>query len=37
MEDDMYNGYVLPKGSWVIGNIWLVPNSMYCPLWRHTS
>jgi hypothetical protein len=24
MEDDEYNGYFLPKGSWVIGNIWLV-------------
>ena len=22
MEDDEYNGYFLPKGSWVIGNIW---------------
>ena len=26
MEDDVYNGYFLAKGSWVIGNIWLVPN-----------
>ena len=26
MEDDVYNGYFLAKGSWVIGNIWLVPG-----------
>jgi len=24
MEDDEYNGYFLPKGSWVIGNIWAI-------------
>ena len=29
MEDDVYNGYLLPKGSWVVGNIWLVLNSTH--------
>ena len=24
MEDDLYNGYLLPKGSIVIANIWFV-------------
>jgi cytochrome P450 len=24
MEDDEYNGYFLPKGSWVVGNIWAI-------------
>lgn len=28
MQDDEYNGYFLPKGSWVIGNIWSVSHSI---------
>ena len=36
MQDDEYNGYFLPKGSWVIGNIWLVPARFVTPSTRLT-
>ena len=29
-EDDMYNGYFIPKGSIVIGNAWSVTLSFTC-------
>jgi len=31
MQDDEYNGYFLPKGSWVIGNIWWVSHPICHP------
>ncbi|EKM56476.1 uncharacterized protein PHACADRAFT_141167 [Phanerochaete carnosa HHB-10118-sp] len=31
LEDDMYDGYLIPKGSIVIANIWFVPKILHDP------
>lgn len=43
MEDDVYNGYFLPKDSIVLGNAWCViltlrsPRLRHVPRWPHRS
>jgi cytochrome P450 len=29
--DDVYNGYLIPKGSLILPNIWLVTSATRCP------
>lgn len=35
MEDDIYNGYFLPKNSIVLGNAWCVILTLRSPRLRH--
>jgi cytochrome P450 len=34
IEDDIHNGYYIPKGSLIIPNIWLVLSSLFGMLTR---